>query len=629
MRIFRENGILPARAEAPNRWRVAEISRVDEREESDEPGVRRAAARLRDSELFFLALALAAGVAAGLGVVAIDLLRDLLRLLAFGLPAGKHLSNATNLAPMRVLLMPVAGGFLVGLTLLVLRRWRPREVVDAIEANALFGGRMSLGDSLGLVGASILSAGFGASVGLEAAYTQLGAALGSRLGRSVELRRDDVRTLVGCGAAGAIAAAFNAPLTGAFYAFELIIGTYTLQSLAPVGVAALTGVLMVRGLVGSTPIFDVWHEIVLSPSDYLAFFGLGLASAGLAIVVMKGVTATETLFRVRAVPRWLRPAVGGAIVGLLALPFPEILGSGHGGILTQLHSPGVDPPHLGGALGAKIVGSAVSIGSGFRGGMFSSSLYLGSLFGGLASASLAHFGPGFAPDPLVYTLVGMGAVAAGIVGAPVTMIMLVLETTGDFSATMAVMVGVVTASFAVRHWFGYSFATWRFHLRGLKIHSPEDVGWINELLIGPMMRRDPAVIAAALPVGELRRRFPAGSVKQVFVVDGDGRLIGSVDPMGAENGEARTIGDLVGDPIAFLLPGDDLRTALDRFSQAAQEILPVIDNAEHRRIIGYVSEAYALRRYTHELEAHRGARQDDAGIFSPAAADAAPTPRPK
>ncbi len=613
-----ENRILPVPVEAPNRRRVAEIAGIDEREEA-EPGVRRAAARLRDSELFLLALALGTGVAAGLGVVAIDLVLDLVRHLAFALPAGEHLSSATNLAPMRVVLMPVVGGLLVGLTLMLLRRWRPREVVDAIEANALIGGRMSLGDSIGLVGATILSGGFGASVGLEAAYTQLGAALGSRLGRGVELRRDDVRTLVGCGAAGAIAAAFNAPLTGAFYAFELIIGTYTLQSLAPVGIAALTGDLVVRELVGSSPIFDVWHDIALRPSDYLAFFGLGLASAGLAIVVMKGVTATETLFRLRAVPRWLRPAVGGTIVGLLALPFPEILGSGHGGIVNQLHSPGFDLPLIAGILGAKIIGSAVSIGSGFRGGMFSSSLYLGSLFGGLAGGSLAQFAPGSAADPLVYTLVGMGAVAAGIVGAPVTMIMLVLETTGDFSATMAVMVGVVTASFAVRHWFGYSFATWRFHLRGLKIRSPEDVGWINELLIGPMMRRDPAVIAAALPVEELRRRFPAGSVKQVFVVDGDGRLIGSVDPMGAENGEAKTIGDLVGEAVAFLLPGDDLRTALDRFSQTAQEMLPVLDSAEHRRIIGYVSEAYALRRYAHELEAHRGARQDDAGIFSPAA----------
>jgi chloride channel protein, CIC family len=605
---------------------VAEIAPVDEREESEgEAGARRAATRLRDSELFLLALAVAAGVAAGLGVVAIDEVLSLVRHFAFAIPVGRHLSGVTNLQPLRVLMAPVAGGLLVGMAQLLLRRWRPREVVDAIEANALLGGRMSVGDSLGLVGVTILSGGFGASVGMEAAYTQLGAALASRLGRGVELRRDDVRTLVGCGAAGAIGAAFNAPLTGAFYAFELIIGSYTLQSLAPVGIAALVAVLVVRGILGSNPIFIVWHDIALSPSDYLIFFVVGLLAAGLAIIVMKGVTSTETLFRVRAVPRWLRPALGGLILGLVALPFPEILGSGHGGILAQLHSPSADLPLLAGALTAKVIGSAVSIGSGFRGGMFSSSLYVGSLFGSLVGGSLAHFGPGFAADPLVYTLVGMGAVSAAIVGAPVTMIMLVLETTGDFSATMAVMVGVVTASFAVRHWFGYSFATWRFHLRGLKIRSPEDVGWINELLIGPMMRRDPAVIAAALPVGELRRRFPAGSVKQVFVVDSDGRLSGTVDPIAAETaGAAKIVGELLAAPPAYLLPGDDLRTALNRFSDAAQETLPVIDNPEARRIIGYLSEAYALRRYTHELEAHRGTRQDDAGIFSPAAGGATP-----
>ncbi len=524
--------------------------------------------------------------------------------------------------------MPVLGGLLVGLTSAMLRRWRPREVVDAIEANALFGGRMSVGDSLGLVWVTVLSGGFGASVGLEAAYTQFGAAVASRIGRGTGLRRDDVRTLVGCGAAGAIAAAFNAPLTGAFYAFELIIGSYTLGALAPVGVAALTGTLVVRAFGESSPIFVVWHEVTISAPDYLAFFGVGLASAGLGIVVMKGVTSTERLFRARAVPRWARPALGGVLIGVIALPFPQILGSGHGGILRELHA-GFDLPFLAGLILAKIVASAVSIGSGFRGGLFSTSLFIGALFGSLIGAALVRLWPHVGVDPLAYTLVGMGAVAAAIVGAPMTMIMIVLETTGDFAATIGVMVGVVTAAIAVRHWFGYSFATWRFHLRGLTIQSPEDVGWINELLIGPMMRRDPAVIAADLPLGELRRRFPAGSTKQVFVVDGEGRLSGIIDPAEASGrssaGGAETIGSLVSEPASFLLPGDDLRTALDRFSQAAQETLPVIDNTEGRRILGYLSEAYALRRYAHELERHRGALADDAGIFSPAAGEA-PSP---
>jgi len=234
---------------------------------------------------------------------------------------------------------------------------------------------------------------------------------------------------------------------------------------------------------------------------------------------------------------------------------------------------------------------------------------------------LARLGPGLGVDPLIYTLVGMGAVAAAIVGAPMTMIMIVLETTGDFTATIGVMVGVVTAAFAVRHWFGYSFATWRFHLRGLTIRSPEDVGWINDLLVGPLMRRDPAVIAAGLPLDELHRRYPAGSVKQVFVVNDRGGLCGIIDPaaVGAPDGvgAAKTVMDGASKTAAFLLPGDDLRTALDRFSRSAQEKLPVVDNPGDRRVIGYLSEAYALRRYAHELERHRGARQDDAGIFSP------------
>ncbi|HZU91121.1 MAG TPA: chloride channel protein [Stellaceae bacterium] len=622
---FGERALSPVAADSPPKTAAIAAPERDEKSEAGGAG-RRAETRLRDSDLFLLGLATLAGVLAGLADVAIKALIWLVRKIAFGLPPGEHLSSALGIAPWRLALMPVIGGLLVGVVSTLLRRWRPREVVDAIEANALFGGRMSLGDSIGLVIVTVLSGGFGASVGLEAAYTQMGSALASRLARLLRLRRDDVRTLVGCGAAGAIAAAFNAPLTGAFYAFELIIGSYTLQTLAPVGIAALTGVLVSRAILGSEPIFVVWHPATLAAHDYAAFFGLGLASAVLGIMVMKGVTSTEALFRSQAVPRWARPALGGLLLGVIALAFPQVLGSGHGGILVLLHS-GLPLAYLAGLLLARIIGSAVSIGSGFRGGMFSASLFLGSLFGTVVAGGLARIDPHLAIDSLVYTLVGMGAVAAAIVGAPVTMIMLVLETTGDFWVTIGVMVGVVTAAFAVRHWFGYSFATWRFHLRGLKIRSPEDVGWVDELMVGPMMRRDPPVIAADLPLDELRRRFPAGSTRLVFVVDEQGRLSGIVDPLEAsapENaGENKTVASLLSTaPAPFLLPGDDLRTALDRFSHAEQEMLPVLDDPDSRRIIGYLSEAYALRRYASELERHRGARMDDAGIFSPMPGDA-------
>lgn len=578
------------------------------------------AARLRDSDLFLVLMSAVTGALAGLGVILLDELLALLRRLAFGLADEAHLSATHDIPRLRLLLMPVVGGLLVGIGLALWRRWRPREVVDAIEANALFGGRMSVGDSIGLAAVTLLSGGFGASVGLEAAYTQLGAAMGSRLGRRLTLRRDDVRTLVGCGAAGAIAAAFNAPLAGAFYAFELIVGSYTLQTLAPIGVSALAGDLVGRALQGGSPIFIVYSHLQLTTPDYLVFFIMGLAAAGLGILVMKGVTETEAVFRRLAVPRWLRPALGGIIIGLIGMHMPEVLGSGHGAIVRQLHL-GYELPLVLALLAAKTVASAISIGSGFRGGLFSTSLFLGSLFGGSVGALLARLVPSAGADTVLFALVGMGSVAAAIVGAPVTMIMLVLETTGDFTATIGVMVAVVTAAMAVRNWFGYSFATWRFHLRGLKIRSPEDIGWLDDILVGRIMRRDPPVIAADQSLTDLLQRFPPGSTKQVFALDSAGRLCGLIDPAEAARPNrpegAHKVGDLIDGPAPFLVAGDDLRAALARFSNTAQETLPVVDSPEHKRVIGSLSEAYALRRYAQELERRRSFGQDGAGIFSP------------
>ena len=169
----------------------------------------------------------------------------------------------------------LGGGLCMGLSGWAIMRWWPRRAIDPIEANALYGGRMSLNDSLIVVGQTLLSNGVGASVGLEAGYTQIGSALASRLGRSFRVRRNDMRVLVGCGAAGAIAAAFNAPLTGAFYAFELVIGTYSLATLAPVVSAAIVAVVVERLLTPELYGFDIALPTTIAPVDYLPVLALG------------------------------------------------------------------------------------------------------------------------------------------------------------------------------------------------------------------------------------------------------------------------------------------------------------------------------------------------------------------
>jgi CIC family chloride channel protein len=579
---------------------------------------------IRNSDVGMTVVAAVLGGVIALGVALTGLAVAEFHHLLFGVGLEQRLSGIVDIERWRLLLIPTFGGIVYGLVAYGLWRWKPRDIVDAIEANALHGGHMSLSDSLRLTGLTVLSAGVGASVGLEAAYTQLGAGIASRIGRQLHLRRGDLRTYVGCGAAAAIAAAFNAPLAGAFYAFELIIGSYTLTTLVPVVVAAIISTLVTRTLFGAQPIFVAYAHIDSSAANYLILAVVGLVAGLLAIGAMIGVTFVEQWSKRAALPTWARPALGGLVLGNLAWFFPQVLGSGHGGIENVIAT-GADAyalPFLLGLILAKMVASAVSIGSGFRGGMFSSSLFLGALYG-IAVALILHLLlPGMAFNATIYILAGMGAVAAGVVGAPVTMILLVLESTSDFSATLGVTVAVIVSILVVRHGFGYSFATWRFHLRGVALHSPHDVGWLHDLQVATLMRRDFAVVPVDLPLQELCRQFPISAAMRVFVVNDKGGYQGNIDLIEAHGAALRdTDGKLCASDIAhgaehFLTPGQPVRETLDHFIASAAETLAVVDNPRERHVQGYLSEAFALRRYYRELEARHREELGDEELFN-------------
>jgi chloride channel protein, CIC family len=581
-------------------------------------------ANLRNSDLGLVVCAALLGVIVGVVVSALPAAVAALHVLLFGVSFESHLSSGADIEWWRLLAVPAGGGLVYGVVAALLRRWRPRDVVDAIEANALYGGRMSLTDSIRLAVLTVLSAGVGASVGLEAAYTQLGSGTASRIGRSLRLRRVDLRTFVGCGAAAAIAAAFNAPLAGAFYAFELIIGSYTLGTLAPIAVAALSATVVQRELRGDDPIFLSYEHIDLAAHDYVLLGLEGVLAALVGIAAMIGVTKVESAFRRLALPSWLRPAVGGLVLGGMALAYPQVLGSGHGGIVTTLSSH-MDLLLLVVLIAAKIAASAVSIGSGFRGGMFSSALYIGTLFGS-AVAAVVQFIPWITANPAVFVLAGMGSVAAAVVGAPVTMILLVLESTSDFSATIGVTAAVIIASLGVRIWFGYSFATWRFHVRGVPLRGAHDIGWLHDLRVERLMHRDFATVPQSLPLAELRRQFPLGTNKRVFVVDDAARYAGMIDlqEIHATDLDAKiekmTAKDVAHAEAHFVTPQQPVRIALDLFLAAATEALAVVDNQADRRILGFVEEAEALRRYNSELETRRREELGDDELFSPSAA---------
>lgn len=565
---------------------------------------------LRADELSLLILGAIIGLVSGLGVLAINMFVQALHEAIFLLPKGERLSAQTVIDPLRAGLAPIIGGLCVGLLTVGVRRWRKREAVDPIEANALYGGRMSMIDSLLLTLGTMISSGSGASVGLEAGYTQSASGLASRIGRTLRLRRADMRTLVGCGAAAAISAAFDAPLAGAFYAFELVLGAYSVVTLAPVVLAAVVANLVYEAL-QPTPPLPISASLAFTPYDFGVFVIMAMIAGGLGIAMMKLATAIEGWLLKSGLPRFLRPAAGGVVVGGLALAIsPAVLGAGHGGahaFIVETHGWQL----LALLLMGKLLAAAVSVGSGFRGGLFFTSLFVGVLFGNLSAELYASALPALASDRLVYVLVGMATLAAAVIGAPLTMVFLVLGATRDITLTSGVLVAVVVTTIMVRRTFGYSFSTWRLHLRGETIRSALDVGWARDLTVVKLMRREARIANATMTIAQFRKRFPVGSTERVFLQDEEGRYDGFVlvpevhAPENDAGAETTSVRELRLAPASFLTPRQTIEKVLDTFEKAEVETLPVVDDAASLKVLGYVTEAYALKRYSQELERRR------------------------
>ncbi|WP_158807537.1 chloride channel protein [Beijerinckia sp. L45] len=572
---------------------------------------------VRQEEIGLITLSVVAGAMAGAAVTALSQGARLLHIALYGLDGQGSLSAMVTLHNPWQAAIPALGGLVLGLVSRLLAHWRRRRPVDPIEANALQGGRMSVTDSLLIGGQTLISNGAGASVGLEAAYTQVGSGLASYLGASFNLRRADLRTLVGAGSAGAIAAAFGAPLTGAFYAFELIIGSYTPFGLAPVVAAAISGVLVSRALgTGDSFIGQIASDVTLQGGTMVALLLLSLACAAIGIGIMRLVGLIEALFKRSPVPAFLQPAAGGVVLGALALITPRVLSAGHGAFAELIH--GVMPTLLVLALTLllKALASAVSIGSGFRGGLFFASLYLGGLVGKLFYALLLLVGPVLPIDDTTCAIVGMAALSVTIVGGPLTMSFLALETTGDFPLSILILAAATVVSVIVRRTFGYSFTTWRLHLRGESIKSGQDVGWIRGLTVRRLMRPDVDTIFADVSIATFVATHPLGSTYWVVATDPFGRYVGMVsvaeahqltsDPERAKD----HVTALLRHPMTALTPDLNIREAARLFEQSESEALAVTESTTDRSVIGLLTEAHVLRRYTEELDK---ARQDLTG----------------
>jgi chloride channel protein, CIC family len=561
---------------------------------------------VRHRETGLVLVAIVVGVLSGTLVASISHLSQISHSILFDIPLDAHLSATGVISWQRTLLIPTFGGVILALIALFFAgRIKGPQLADAIEANALYGGHVSFRGSLLISLQTLLSNGFGGSVGLEAGYTQICSTFGSHIGRRLAARRNDMRLLVACGAAGAISAAFSAPLAGAFYAFEVVLGAYTSAGLVPVIASAVTSWLVARQLTHQSFLMVPGFPSPVSVEMIAQTLLIGVICAFSSILVMLAVAFSERCFQRLSIFRgFLRPIVGGVILGCLALLTPSVLGAGHGAMQILLVS---NPTWLllTTTIVLKMLASAISLGSGFRGGLFFASLLLGALIGQLYSIVLSGPFPTLALQPGTAAIAALAAFGTGVLGAPFSMVCLALEITGDFSVTVGAVVASSVCALIVRELFGYSFATWRFHLRGEFIRGPQDIGWVREMSAASLMRTDFEQAPSTMPISEAQKLFSPAQVGQIVLRDPNGMYAGIVSAASLHSiatNDDLPLGSLAQQQDEYLLPNASIRDILSTFERSEADVLAVIDRPDNRAPIGTLSETRVLRTYGEELE---------------------------
>ncbi len=489
-------------------------------------------------------LALLTGVAGAYAILAFRFSIGAVQWLWLGAEAENLVATKASFThPLIVFAAPVIGGLAVGLLLVwTAPRRRAEGVADVIEAEHLHRARIGWREGLSSAFITVVSLGSGASAGREGPAVHIGATLASLFGQPFRMPIASRRILLGAGAAAAVSASFNAPIAGVIFAHEVILGHYALSAFVPTVLASVTATVITRAHLGNFPAFIIPQYHIASNWEFPAFALLGLISGLVAVAFLLSTSTSDWLARKIPMPLWLRPAAGGAVIGLMAVFVPQILGVGYEATNLALRGRyGLDMLLL--LLAAKMVATSVTLASRFGGGVFSPSLYLGAMTGGAFGLLAAMAFPELASEQGVYSLVGMGAVAGAVLGAPLSTTLIVFELTGDYHITIALLLATSISSVVMQTLVGRSFFHWQLATRGLNLDEgphraimrtvrvrdfmiPREKG---EKAVVPEEYADRPALHRDDTLEKALRSFGEGSYTRLPVVDRGGRLAGWAD----------------------------------------------------------------------------------------------------
>jgi CIC family chloride channel protein len=458
--------------------------------------------------------------------------------------------------------------------------------------------------------ASAVTLGSGGSAGSEGPVAVLGAALGSALGRLLRFPPRYRKILVGCGAAAGIAGAFNAPFAGAFFALEEVLGSFSVGAFSPVVIASVVGALTVRAFLGRHPAFQLPPLVDAHPvASSLLYPLLGVACGLLSAFYSRLYLAAPAVIARLPGPRWIRPIAGGALVGLVvALSGGLLSGNGHLALPRELFGGAVWYVLIALAV-AKCVATAVTLGSGGSGGVFTPTLFIGASLGGGVGSLLARVVPGHIVHPAAWALVGMAGMVAGATRAPLTAIFIVFELTDDYGYIIPLMVVSVVAYATARWLTPHGLYDGWLAQRGEHLAHGADQAIMERVRVADAISGTAEHVSANAPIAELMSLARRTRQNAIPVVDVDGTLVGIIGPHELReaailHGAAPLLlAEDLAEPIAPLVPSDSLRAALGAMNARSRDALPVVRQAGDRaRFVGLLTRADILAAYERELE---------------------------
>jgi len=425
-------------------------------------------------------------------------------------------------------LAPALGGLVVGL---IISRFaaeaKGHGVPEVMESVALRGGRIRPRVVIAKLLASGICIGSGGSVGREGPIVQIGSAIGSSIGQWLGVGERRLRTLVGCGAAAGIAGTFNAPVAGALFAVEIILGDFAVTQFSPIVISSVAATVVSRHFLGDFPAFEVPPYTLVSATELLAYGLLGIVAGLAALLFVRVLYGTEDLFDSIRLPIPIKAVIGGTLVGLIGLRYPEVFGVGYEAINEALWG------HLGWQIlivlvAVKILAVSLTIGSGGSGGIFAPSLFMGAMTGGAVGTVVHTLWPEATGSPGAYALVGMGAVVAAGTHAPITAIVIIFELTSDYRIILPLMISSIIATLLATRLQKSSIYTLKLLRRGIDIRGGLSANILGGLAARDAMREEYAAVQPADTLMPVISRFVEHPGDNIFVVDDRGDLLGEI-----------------------------------------------------------------------------------------------------